>query len=83
MKISVDDLSTYRGSGLELSHKESNGVINAFEKISIVTLRTVVIDRPLLISVSAIQPPMLAKAAIVNHGNTHNSPDSVRLNFNT
>ena len=46
-------------------------------------LRTDVIERPLLTRVSAIQPPTLANTAIVNHGKTHSSPDSVRLNFNT
>jgi hypothetical protein len=47
------------------------------------TFRTVVMERPLLTSVSAIQPPIFAKTAMVNHGRTHKSPDSVRLNFRT
>ncbi|MCI09491.1 hypothetical protein A2U01_0030577, partial [Trifolium medium] len=42
-----------------------------------------VMERPLLTSVSAIQPPIFAKMAMVNHGRTHKSPDSVRLNFRT
>jgi hypothetical protein len=33
--------------------------------------------------VSAIHPPILAKTAIVSHGRTQRSPDSVRLNFRT
>lgn len=52
-------------------------------KYRILALRTDVIEKPLLTSVSAIQPPILAKTAIVNHGSTHRSPDSVRLNFKT
>ena len=47
------------------------------------TFRTVVIESPFATSVSAIQPPMFANTAMVNHGKTHNKPDSVRLNFNT
>jgi len=45
--------------------------------------RTVVMERPFLTSVSAIHPPIFAKAAMVNQGRTHKSPDSVRLNFRT
>lgn len=51
--------------------------------ISYYTLRTVVTDRPLLMRVSAIQPPMFAENAIVNHGSTQSNPDSVRLNLST
>lgn len=40
-------------------------------------------ENPLLTSVSAIQPPKFANMAMVSQGNTHNSPDSVRLNFKT
>lgn len=47
------------------------------------TLRTVVTDKPLLTSVSAIHPPRFAENAIVSHGKTQKSPDSVRLNFKT
>lgn len=47
------------------------------------TLRTVVTDKPLFTSVSAIHPPMFAKTAIVSQGRTQNNPDSVRLNFKT
>lgn len=46
-------------------------------------LRTVVMEKPLLMRVSAIQPPILANTAIVSHGSTQSSPDSVRLNFKT
>lgn len=47
------------------------------------TFLTMVTDTPLLTSVSAIQPPKLAEKAMVSHGKTEKSPDSVRLNFNT
>jgi hypothetical protein len=47
------------------------------------TLRTLVIDKPLLTSVSAIHPPKFAENAIVSQGKTQTSPDSVRLNFKT
>lgn len=40
-------------------------------------------ESPFPTSVSAIHPPMFAKTAMVNHGKTQNSPDSVRLNFKT
>ena len=48
-----------------------------------VILRTVVIDTPLLTSLSAIHPPKFALKAIVSQGKTQNIPDSVRLNFKT
>ncbi|KAL8138525.1 hypothetical protein V2J09_004526 [Rumex salicifolius] len=48
---------------------------------TVVTLRTDVIERPLLMSVSAIHPPTLANTAMVNHGRTHNNPDSIRTHF--
>lgn len=47
------------------------------------TLRTLVTDKPLLTSVSAIHPPAFADSAIVSQGKTQKSPDSVRLNFRT
>lgn len=47
------------------------------------TLRTVVTDKPLLTSVSAIQPPRFAENAIVSQGKTQKSPDSVRLKCRT
>lgn len=47
------------------------------------TLRTDVTDKPLLTRVSAIHPPRFAENAIVSHGSTQKSPDSVRLNFRT
>lgn len=50
---------------------------------AMLTLRTEVTERPLVMSVSAIQPPIFANTAIVNHGSTQKSPDSIRLNFNT
>lgn len=53
------------------------------QRILNLALRTAVMERPLLTSVSAIQPPMFAKTAMVNHGKTQKSPDSVRLNFKT
>lgn len=53
------------------------------QKYDFLAFRTVVMERPLLTSVSAIQPPIFAKMAMVNHGRTHKSPDSVRLNFKT
>jgi len=53
------------------------------QKYDLLAFRTVVMEKPLLTSVSAIQPPIFAKTAMVSHGRTHNSPDSVRLNFRT
>jgi hypothetical protein len=53
------------------------------QRILNLALRTAVMERPLLTSVSAIQPPIFAKTAMVNHGKTQKSPDSVRLNFKT
>lgn len=53
------------------------------EVLSVLALRTDVMENPLLTSVSAIQPPKFANTAMVSHGNTQNSPDSVRLNFKT
>ena len=47
------------------------------------TFLTTVTDVPLLTSESAIHPPTFAVTAIVSHGKTAKSPDSVRLNFNT
>jgi hypothetical protein len=47
------------------------------------TLRTFVTETPFATRVSAIQPPIFANTAIVSHGKTHKSPDSVRLNFRT
>lgn len=40
-------------------------------------------ETPLPTRVSAIQPPIFANIAIVSHGKTHKSPDSVRLNLRT
>lgn len=40
-------------------------------------------EKPLLTRVSAIHPPILANTAIVSHGSTQSSPDSVRLSFKT
>lgn len=47
------------------------------------TFLTTVTDVPLLTRESAIHPPIFAETAIVSHGKTAKSPDSVRLNFNT
>lgn len=47
------------------------------------TFLTTVTDVPLLTKESAIHPPIFAVTAIVSHGKTAKSPDSVRLNFNT
>lgn len=58
-------------------------MIRKIFKSVLLAFRTFVIERPLLTRVSAIQPPILAKTAMVSHGKTHRSPDSVRLNFKT
>jgi hypothetical protein len=41
-----------------------------------IILRTVVIDTPLLTSLSAIHPPKFALKSIVSQGKTQNIPDS-------
>lgn len=57
--------------------------MNAKSSCGYLTFRTAVMETPLLTNVSAIHPPIFAKTAMVNHGRTHKSPDSVRLNFRT
>lgn len=64
-------------------HQRTSVVKRHVKMQECLAFRTDVIERPLLTRVSAIQPPTLANTAMVNHGKTHRSPDSVRLNFKT